>query len=1611
MPAVNVARTDTFEQQRVKINTIATQIFSISAGGSDLSTGILKLGDGSLTVPSLAFTNEAGLGFFRPENKTLGITSSGKKLVNFTNAGFYSFKDAICQKNIISDLVTSNPGSLYDAGSFTDVQLLGGTGENATANITVTEYIFSQISNGAGYDYGTYNEAGLEGGNGNDDATIDFEVKGIEADVTNTGSGYLPGTYTSVPVQNVSSSGSGETCTVNVGGTVDYGGSITNAGSGYDLEPGATETTYDRVVVAANPAATYVLISVSNPLAGQSGEPNNIYEVNGVEKPALTLDKGNTYRFDVSDSSMSGHPLIFQTTNASSLDSQYFQTVEPASGTFIDLVIKEDAPDGDIEYACQLHPNMGNTITVQSGTTGIYGHGMTADVVVGSANTVTGFTIKNIGSDYNQNDVVSADIAGGSGFEYTLGNPVYQGTVSSISFNDDGTGYNKNDTLTVNDSDIGGKGGSNFVATITTQPGAVDNFSFVSKGTGYQTGDRLKLPDETTGVNCTVNGTYAGEINYTAGNATIGVDSTANLRVGMSMSGSADFEGTETIISINSGTSVTMSAAPTADGTAVVDFSTIDPADQLEVSSTVGIYKGMIITFTSGTGSLGTGEITVEEVDRANNVVTMSEDAEAPGTAVATFTPEYGANPSTDWEIEVGTLGVIDAASIANPGNGYEFQDILSINPISLVAPQTFSVTNIDTQKIDFTTTIADATMVVGDVLTDGGDKEATIIFKNSIGGNVDYVLVQEGEFATSDTVSVQRTGGSYTPNTIKDGYRYLIDSQLEPTITMYSGDTYDWDVSNDSNDGHVLAFSAFPDGPNGPSKIEDVAVTTAQSSLAISVPSTTGILAGMEVVLTEGQGIVAGTKVASVDSATNITLDTAALIAGTCTCTFRGVEYTNGVERLSGVVRFRPSADTPNPLYYYCKAVSAGHDDEGGTDGHEVAMTVDQNNPRVFGSDAEFIVAQVTQVDTIVNDVETGTITLSDVQSLSGTIGTLNSTTGNASIWEASNRVKTPLIEGTTDVGGMTIASSSTIFTGAININDLIQMSHITGNIQTSGEIKTTTRFNVNDKIRLAENVISTTSTDDLELRAFTGKLVKCTNNTALVIPSGSDSERPTTDAQNGAIRFNTNTKQYEGYSEDTSTWSSLGGVRDLDGNTTILAEESIGANDNTLWFINDGDNSVKFTKNHLSFESAKNIRSSNTAAPNYQNWVANVAVTVGLYLKYENNIFEVMVAGTTATSGNPPLDDSGTQFVNGTAELRWTHLAVGPLVFSEIEELRIGPTGNLPLSVNGDLRFADNTISTDVNDLIIRPNSGKKVVIDAASSLSIPVGSDNERGVSIRGSVRFNTDSLQFEGYDGTNWGSLGGVKDVDQNTYIIPETSPGANENILYFFNDNNNTLRLSTTHLDFDTIDTVRSVTSDEFELTASLLTIDAAATTLDNTSATNTFLHSAKQYFDIGVSAGLTVDPILRLDNQGDVTFNVGFGSGVFSGVKLYDKELKSTELTDIRITSKDLNLVKGTTEVTGTIIYTTATELSAKVVVTAHNPTTGDKEFIEFGVLDDGTDVIFTEYGNIRTDISLITPNFVYTENNEVRLNINVGSGVADTQAVNITVVSHVTKK
>ena len=126
----------------------------------------------------------------------------------------------------------------------------------------------------------------------------------------------------------------------------------------------------------------------------------------------------------------------------------------------------------------------------------------------------------------------------------------------------------------------------------------------------------------------------------------------------------------------------------------------------------------------------------------------------------------------------------------------------------------------------------------------------------------------------------------------------------------------------------------------------------------------------------------------------------------------------------------------------------------------------------------------------------------------------------------------------------------------------------------------------------------------------------------------------------------------------------------------------------------------------------------------------------------------------------------------------------------------------------------------------------------INSTDGIVIPVGTNAERPTSsaaVRGLVRYNSDGSQFEGFDGSNWGSLGGVIDVDQDTYINAETSAGINNNQLSFFAsgtqrmiiDSNGNVGIGTTSP--STLLTIGN--NNQFTVTASGA-IDATSLTLD-----------------------------------------------------------------------------------------------------------------------------------------------------------------------------------
>ena len=138
---------------------------------------------------------------------------------------------------------------------------------------------------------------------------------------------------------------------------------------------------------------------------------------------------------------------------------------------------------------------------------------------------------------------------------------------------------------------------------------------------------------------------------------------------------------------------------------------------------------------------------------------------------------------------------------------------------------------------------------------------------------------------------------------------------------------------------------------------------------------------------------------------------------------------------------------------------------------------------------------------------------------------------------------------------------------------------------------------------------------------------------------------------------------------------------------------------------------------------------------------------------------------------------------------------------------ELRANGTGGIELE---SVIVNQNQITTLTDtDLVIAPNGTGIVDFQGTQAIRLPRGTDLQRPTGQAGQVRYNTDRNYYEGYDGANWRRLDGVYDLDENTYITAETTPGANDNVISFYiNGLNratlNSSQFSTTNVDIGNI---------------------------------------------------------------------------------------------------------------------------------------------------------------------------------------------------------------
>ena len=191
------------------------------------------------------------------------------------------------------------------------------------------------------------------------------------------------------------------------------------------------------------------------------------------------------------------------------------------------------------------------------------------------------------------------------------------------------------------------------------------------------------------------------------------------------------------------------------------------------------------------------------------------------------------------------------------------------------------------------------------------------------------------------------------------------------------------------------------------------------------------------------------------------------------------------------------------------------------------------------------------------------------------------------------------------------------------------------------------------------------------------------------------------------------------------------------------------------------------------------------------------------------------VTADGDVTVGGNVTLGDEATDTINiiagitsdikpaetakynlGTAGKRWNNLHT---TSAYIDDIKIDAgvventvsNANLELRTNGsgsiivdDFIIKNNVIQTASSDITMTPGSGI-VDINTTGSIRIPAGSTAQRpSVPAVGMIRYNTTTSRFEGYDG-NWIVLTGVYDLDADTYITAELTPGANDNIIRFY----------------------------------------------------------------------------------------------------------------------------------------------------------------------------------------------------------------------------------
>ena len=254
-----------------------------------------------------------------------------------------------------------------------------------------------------------------------------------------------------------------------VSGAITYSedlGLITNA-----VSTGSSNGSLDIVADAIEDEVTFTVTAATGK-----------FIIDGVDKPALTLYKGWTYTFDVSDNSNASHPLRFSSGGSAYSTGVTVTGTQGQAGAKVQLVVPESQPTSFIYY-CTNHSGMGNSITVKDDPIKTVSDNVTNIVAVANNSTninAVNSNSSNINSAVSNASNINSAVSNASNINSVVSNATNINTVAGAISNVNSVGSNISNVNSVHSNATNINSAVSNASNINSVAGSISNVNTVA---------------------------------------------------------------------------------------------------------------------------------------------------------------------------------------------------------------------------------------------------------------------------------------------------------------------------------------------------------------------------------------------------------------------------------------------------------------------------------------------------------------------------------------------------------------------------------------------------------------------------------------------------------------------------------------------------------------------------------------------------------------------------------------------------------------------------------------------------------------------------------------------------------------------------------------------------------------------------------------------------------------------------------------------------------------------------------------------------------------------------------------------------------------------------